>query len=205
MARNNLRQTLYRLRQTISDHKCSVPHLLVSTREIRFNPAGDYWLDVDQFRMAVNACQAHHHRGELPCKACVCHLEVAAALYKGDFLRGFSLPDSPPFEWWQLTRQETYHSQALCMLEWLGAYYQARQNYQRAAECALLEIELEPWRESAHRRAMRALAMSGQRRAALQHFDMCQRMLSQELGTEPSKPTMRIFEQIRHGTLQDEG
>jgi len=48
-ARNNLRQALYRLRETIQDQGTDSPSLLVTPNEIQFDPGSDFNLDVDQF------------------------------------------------------------------------------------------------------------------------------------------------------------
>ena len=94
-ARTNLRQTLYRLRCSIGDRSATVPHLLVSAQEVQLNPDGDSWLDAQEFDDGVAACR-RHDQGRSLCEECRQHLERAVTLYRGDFLTGFSLPDSPP-------------------------------------------------------------------------------------------------------------
>ena len=61
------------------------------------------------------------------------------------------------------------------------------------------QVELEPWRESAHRQWMRALALSGQRSAALAQYEACRRILAEELGVEPEAETTALYERIRGG------
>jgi DNA-binding SARP family transcriptional activator len=48
---------------------------------------------------------------------------------------------------------------------------------------------------------MRALALSGQRSAALSQYLACQRLLEQELGVEPASETTALYEAIREGEL----
>ncbi len=43
-------------------------------------------------------------------------------------------------------------------------------------------MALEAWRESAHRQLIQALALSGQRNAALAQYENCRTTLAQELG-----------------------
>ncbi|HZD56939.1 MAG TPA: AAA family ATPase, partial [Anaerolineales bacterium] len=74
-------------------------------------------------------------------------------------------------------------------------------NYIQAGEFAQKEIDLEPWREAAHRRLMRALALSGQRTVALRQYQVCREILSRELSIEPSPETRRLYEQIRNGKI----
>jgi DNA-binding SARP family transcriptional activator len=200
-ARNNLRQALYQLRHTLAGPQCPDPHLLVTTKEVQFDPGSDHWLDVAQFERCLSTSRAHHPPDQILCPACLARLERAVELYRGDFLAGFSLADCPRFDWWQLLTQEACHRQALEALTRLAGTYEAQQDYARVSRYARRKIELEPWRESAYRRCMRALALSGQRGEALRHYDMCREQLAREMGVEPSAETTRLYQQIRARAL----
>jgi predicted ATPase len=63
----------------------------------------------------------------------------------------------------------------------------------------LRQLELDPWREEAHRQVMRVLAANGDRSAALAQYETCRRILAKELGVEPSAETQKLYEQIRQG------
>jgi DNA-binding SARP family transcriptional activator len=122
-------------------------------------------------------------------------------LYRGEFLAGFTLPDSHPFEWWLLEEQERYHRRALNVLRLLAADRERAGDFAGAALWARKKIGLEPWRESAHRQAMRALALNGQRQAALAQYERCRHILAEELGVAPSARTQQLYRQIRDGDL----
>jgi hypothetical protein len=62
-------------------------------------------------------------------------------------------------------------------------------------------LELEPWLEEAYQQLMRLLALDSQRSAALAQFQACRRILSDELGVEPSAETIHLYESIRDGGL----
>jgi hypothetical protein len=49
---------------------------------------------------------------------------------------------------------------------------------------------------------MRLLALEGERGAALAQYENCRKILTQELGVEPSAYTRELYEQIRSGTLK---
>ena len=51
-------------------------------------------------------------------------------------------------------------------------------------------------REEAHRQLMWALAVAGQRTAALAQFNQCRQVLLAELGVEPDTATVELYEQI---------
>jgi len=63
------------------------------------------------------------------------------------------------------------------------------------------QLELDPWREEAHRQLMRALALSGQRSAALAQYGTCRRVLAHELDAAPSQETTLLFDKIQAGEL----
>ena len=200
-ARNNLRQTLYRLRQAIVDPQNTIPHLLVTVHDVQFNIKADNWLDVDEFSRLLNACKDHHPKWDSLCEVCWNRLETTVRLYQGNFLAGFALSNSLEFDSWLLVKQEWYHRCMLEALAWLGNHCERVGEYEQSAAWAMREIEMEPWRESAHRRAMYALALSGQRQAALGQYDACRQILDRELGVEPVAETESLHKAILDGDL----
>src|SRR5262245_35343606 len=85
----------------------------------------------------------------------------------------FFLADSAAFEEWTLVRRETSHRRALEALAHLADYYEQRGNFEAARQHATRQLELDPWREEAHRQVMRVLALSGERSAALVQYEAC--------------------------------
>ncbi len=61
-------------------------------------------------------------------------------------------------------------------------------------------LQLEPWREEAHRQLMLLLAQSGQRSAALAQYELCRQALRSELNVEPDAATLELVARIRAGT-----
>ena len=100
-----------------------------------------------------------------------------------------------------MTPQEACHRQAMEALTWLTDRYEAHGDYALLDHYARRKIEMEPWRESAHRRLMRALALRGERGQALHQYEICRRDLAQELGVDPSAVTSELHQQIREGSL----
>jgi DNA-binding SARP family transcriptional activator/predicted ATPase len=190
-ARTNLRNALANLRTAIGDRHATPPFLLITREAIQFNTASDYWLDVAAFSASVEADQPT-----------VRQLEEAVALYRGGFLEGFSVGDSPAFEEWALLTREQIARQVSSALHRLAATYEQRGEYEQAQSYARRQVELEPWDEAAHQQLMRTLALSGQRGAALAHYETCRRLLAEELGVEPAPETTRLYEQVRDGQLK---
>jgi predicted ATPase/DNA-binding SARP family transcriptional activator/class 3 adenylate cyclase len=199
-ALRNLRVALSRLRGAVGDRETDVPLLHVTRRTIQLVDDARCALDVRAMREALAATKEHGHAHLEGCGACTKRLQAVADLYRGEFLAGFSL-DSAPFEEWMVVERESLHWQALEALYALAAYHEAQGEHEEAIACARRQVELEPWREAAHRQWMRALALSGRRGAALAQYEACRQVLADELGVEPEVETATLYEQIRTGAL----
>lgn len=186
-AQRSLRQALYALRRTLgdSDNATHEPFLLVTRQTIQFNPRSQVTLDVTTFLQQVQ-------QG---------HLAQAAALYRADLLTGMTT-DCAPFEEWLRGTREYLHNLALNALDQLTQQRLAASDYAGAVPYARRQLTLEPWREEAHRQAMTALALSGDRSAALAQYETCRRILTAELGVETDEETTQLYEQIRAGKLR---
>ncbi len=199
-ARTNLRQALSSLRETLGDATANPPFLLITRDTLQFNRESDYQLDSGVFEALLATCHAHSHRHLHRCRSCLERLAGAATLYRGDFLAEFSLADSQAFEEWELLKREGLHQGGLEALSILAAYHERRGNDEQARHYAQRQIELDPWREEAHRHLMRVLARAGQRSAALAQYESCRRVLAAALGVAPTPATCALYAHIRDGT-----
>jgi predicted ATPase len=137
------------------------------------------------------------------CDPCQERLRGAVSLYSGEFLEGFSLPDSPAFEEWSLLEGERLHRLALEALHHLTQGQQTPDKAREALQYARRQVELDPWQERGHRQLMRLLALSGQRGSALAQYQICRRILREELGVEPEAATTQLYQRIRDETRAD--
>lgn len=191
-ARSNLRRVLSNLRRLLGDRTPSnLPFFLVTEQSIRFNPSSDTWVDSLIFEKLLK--QDRQQPSPL--------LEEAIRLYKGDFLDGFSIADSPAFEEWMVLSRERYHRLMMETLHRLVEHYKRLGQYERAMELAWRQLDLEPWREKAHQQLIALLAFSGRRSEALAQYIKCRHILAEELDVEPSSETTGLYEQIRDQTL----
>jgi predicted ATPase/DNA-binding SARP family transcriptional activator len=196
-ARHSLRQALTNLREAIGDASARPPFLLITRDTIQFNPASDYSLDIATFMALLRACESHAHRRLEHCRSCATRMQQAISLYGGEFLAGFGVCSSAPFEEWQLRQRERLHQHALDALARLADYHERRSDNELARRYLQRQIELEPWREEAHRQLMRLLARAGQRSAALAQYETCRHMLERDLGVEPEAETTALYQRIR--------
>ena len=190
-ALGNLRYTLSDLRRAIDDRAVEPPFLIISRDSIQFNTASDHWLDVAAFTETLGNKSAS-----------IEEQEKALVLYKGAFLEGFSVDDSPAFEEWTLLTRERLARQASTSLHVLADSFEERDDYEKAKSHAWRQLELEPWDEATHQQLMRVMAISGQRSAALTQYEACRKLLNEELGVEPSEATKELYELIRGGKLE---
>jgi len=204
VALHNLSQTLNQLRQAIDDRHADPPFLLVSRRAIQWNQAADSWLDVAALTSYIAGAQTHPHPDLQGCPSCMQQLQQAVDLYRGPLLDGFFVRDSDLFEAWMLLKREWLHGQVLQALDALAVYYERRREWEAALRAARRQVELDPFREAAHRQVMRLLALRGQRNAALMHYETCRRWLADQLGVEPADETTILYERIQAGHLDGE-
>jgi DNA-binding SARP family transcriptional activator/tetratricopeptide (TPR) repeat protein len=156
------------------------------------------WVDVHAFDSLL-ATADRQHSSALEEIDLADSLEEAVALYQGPFLAGLSLPDSRGFEEWLMLHREQRHQAMMLTLERLGHHHLVKGRTELVRNCARRQLALEPWSESAHQTMMLALALEGQRGAALQQYEACFRTLGEELGIEPSVETKALARQIRDG------
>jgi DNA-binding SARP family transcriptional activator len=168
-ARANLRRALANLRRIIGDRQATTPFLHITRQAIQFNAASEARVDVTAFTTPLQTAQLANQQ-TIP------QLEEAVALYRGEFLEGFSLPDSPVFEEWALLNRERLRRLVMEALRHLADRHERGGEYERAFQHAWHQVELDPWREKAHRQVMRLLALSGQRGAALAQYETCRRL-----------------------------
>jgi len=186
---NNLRYALYNLRHAIQDQQADPPYLLIDRDTIQFNPTSQVHVDVLRFIQLLQADQNRPMLGE--------RLAEAIQLYRGEFLEGFASPDSLEFDQWMTQKREELHHQLVEALGTLTDCYAAQGNYIAALKTAQRQVETEPWQEQGHRQLLRLLAVSGQRNAALVHYQHYAQQLQQELGVKPDEETRQLFELIQ--------
>jgi len=169
-ALSNLRYALYNLRQVIGDRTAEPPFLLITRNTLQLNTASDHWLDVAAFEQYIAESKwpmadktdqpsaIRHPPSAISYQpSAIRNLQSAISLYRGCFLEGFSVSDSPTFEEWALFTRERPARQMSSALHGLAAAHEARGDYEQAQTCARRQLELEPWQEEAHQQLVRTL------------------------------------------------
>lgn len=190
-AQNALRRTLSSLRKTIGRERVVANRFTVglATEVLSSLESGGQpvmkgvWTDVAAFRalLAQNTSQS---------------LAAATALYRGDFLAGFSLRDTLPFDEWQSTQARLLRREAVKACETLTRMHTERQEWETAVRCGQQWLDLDPLHEPAHRQLMVLYVQQGARSAALCQYQRCQELLQSELGVAPVEETTQLYRQI---------
>ncbi|HEY1017107.1 MAG TPA: BTAD domain-containing putative transcriptional regulator, partial [Herpetosiphonaceae bacterium] len=176
-ARGALRYALAELRRALGDW------LVADRQSVGLDWSREILVDVAAFRRGAGARD-------------LAGLREAAELWRGDFLSGFSLEDSPAFDDWQLFEAEGLRQELARCLEALVAGLIGAGQPREAIGPARRWVSLDAWHEPAHCALMEALARSGQRQAALRQYDACARTLEEGLGLRPSEETERLRQRL---------
>jgi DNA-binding SARP family transcriptional activator len=193
-ARHALRQAVYNLRSKLPDGGASL--LQVTNLEIGFVPRADLWLDIEAFEESLRLGSGRTVDPQ--------HLSAAVQLYRGEFLAGFFVKDSPDFEDWMVAEQVRLRDAAVEALHHLIESYSRRGEYRFGAHYARLLVSIEPLLEEAHRELIRLCALAGQRSRALNQYEELSRLLRDELGVEPLAETRQLYESILSEAAKEE-
>ncbi|MBU0512173.1 MAG: AAA family ATPase, partial [Chloroflexi bacterium] len=176
-AQRNLNTTLWRLRNTLPEG-----YLINERNRLGFNAYSLHWIDAVAFETLCTS--------EMPGSEKLANLEEAAQLYRGDFLEGW-------YEDWVLVEAERLRLLYLQALSDLVAGHQSLGELTKALAYSAQILLRDPLREDIHRQAMEIYIAWGQREAALNQYQACQKALQTELGLQPAPETQAQAAKIR--------
>ena len=174
VARRNLRRELARLREA---------------------GAGDA-LRVEGDRLALDAgvaCDLAAFEAEFAAG----RLDEALALWRGAPVDGFALGDADAFDDWLAAERERLAELRRRALHDSAAAREACGDLEGALDRVQSLLADDPLQEQHHRDAMRLLAATGRREAALAQFDRCRTALRTELGLAPMAETEALAVALR--------
>src|SRR5262245_28694666 len=129
-AQQILRTSLHGLRKAIGSA------LIVGDEALSLAPDAD--VDVRRFEAGLSSADPEM-------------LVAALALYRDDFLAGFSVPDAEAFESWADAERERYRQLAVRGLATLAQHYEARRDYAAARETLARALAFNPLQEDLQR------------------------------------------------------
>lgn len=178
-ARQSLRKELSRLRISLGDRDGK--GIVTEADWIHLEP--DFLtLDVDQFRRRAESFKVQE-------------LELARALYAGEFLEGFHLSEEH-FEEWMREQRQAFLDEALAILIRLARLYTERNDLDAGIRVLRHALRLDPFRDDVLRQLLHLLAAAG-RNAGLEaaYRDHIER-LRLELAAEPDKETIHLYQAL---------
>jgi DNA-binding SARP family transcriptional activator len=188
-SRGYLRKTLWQLQTALDPDGRSLEAsvLLVEPDWVQLNPGATLWLDVARFEAAFE--RAKGRAGKTLTSQCVGSLQDAAILYQGDLLEGW-------YQDWCLFERERLQRIYLIMLDKLMGYCEAHHQYEAGLVYGNLLLGIDRARERTHRRLMRLYYLGDDRTAALRQYRQCVTALKDELGVEPARRTVQLYDKI---------
>ena len=175
--RRSLDQLVYGVRQEVGES------VLLGANPLRLNPAV-IESDIALFERALSDGA----------------LEMAAALYRGPLLDGFSLTNAPEFERWVETERARFAEQFGGAVERLARGATAQGDHAAAIGWWRRLAAHDPLRVPWALGLMRALAAAGDRGSALSYAKVYERLVMQELESAPDPAISKLAEELRgHG------
>ena len=181
-ARQSLRQTLSTLRKELA---------AVSPDEKVLVEEGDL-LGVDETLVDCDVAKFE----SLVAAATEDALGEAIALYRGDFIEGFTINEER-FDQWLIAERDRLHSLAWRAHAQLVDLQSKSGALDDAVNTAQGALRLDVLQESMHRTLMRLFMQRGDVVRALQQYEVCERVLKRELRIEPDAETKALQREIK--------
>lgn len=121
-------------------------------------------------------------------------LREAAKLYRGELLGDTSIRDAA-FEDWLSAERSRLRTVAIKIFDRLIPLEEGHAQITVAQQL----VSLDSLREYSHRLLMQAYADQGDNGLALKQFELCRKLLHEELGVEPARETMELMRRISNG------
>lgn len=151
------------------------------------NPELAYSIDTEEFEAAVT--EAERAKREKNTEAFREYLERAHALYRGEYMAGV-------YEDWAEERRHYYAEQFSRVLNGLAKLAFAEKKWSNALKFSNEILQIDPFREDAHRLIMKVFAAQGKRAKVKEQFETLQDYLKKELGVAPAPETRHVFQEL---------
>jgi DNA-binding SARP family transcriptional activator len=159
-------------------------HILCKNGVYELNPLIPLRTDVDEFLEYYQA--GRQSSGS----TMAVYYERACDLYTGPFLSEDLYAD------WSFMRRGQLSQAYLTMCTALAEYYLEAGRYEHAMRWIGAILKENRCDEGAHRQLMRAYVARGRRSDALRQYQLCARILAEELGAQPMPETISLFQAI---------
>ena len=169
-------------------------YILCKNRVYELNPLVSLYSDVDEFmeyyqlgRKSSGSTKAMYY-------------ERACDFYTGPFLSEDLYAD------WSFMQREQLNQMYVAMCHALAEYYQQADLYEDAMRWIGAVLKENSCDEVAHRQLIQVYVAQGRRSEALRQYQLCERILAEELGVQPMLETTSLFRAIlKNENLPEDG
>ena len=187
-AQYNLRKTIQYIRQSLKVTKTHIEKFIISSKgSYQIDPQVSIMLDIDRFQDSV--VQLKTLKGQD--KKFKSFAQNVLSVYK----KGFAVHW---YDGWAEERRRFYQSLYEDCLLIMAKYYFDRNKYKESIIWYKKLVGLDFYNEIYHHKLMIAFSKIGKFRELKQDFDRLKKILKKELGTEPQKKTVDIYESLIH-------
>jgi DNA-binding SARP family transcriptional activator/predicted ATPase len=187
-ARNNLRQFLFQLRQTLPD---ADRFLQVDTHTIFWKTDEQQIIDVLLFRRAFKEADLYQQRGDQNLQRVT--LEKAVAVYQGDLLPG-------SYEDWIVPEREGLRLQSQNVHRKLVQILELQREYAAALTIGQRLLNLDPLDEGTYVTLIRLHALNDDLSGARRAYQNAVETLQRELDVEPGETLRSTYQRLQHAS-----
>lgn len=188
-ALSNLRTALTRLRKQVGDE------LVVTRKTVAIAPAVHEGTDAVRLQALLAAAGTEHSRTAVGLTA------QALALYKGEFMAGFTLANAPRFDDWLLVEQERLREIVIRGYRQLARWQEQEGAFAAGVDTVRQWAFWDPLDEEAQQVLLRLLVYDGRTSEAIEVYHRYRDRLHAELDISPAPATTDLYQTIQAGTL----
>lgn len=184
----NLRVVLHALRRTLEPdlEKGDVSSFVINQRDLVYlDPSKQVWADAEEFIQQSRRAAKLVSQGSID--EAVDVYRQASSLYKGDFL------EDEPYSDWCLFERERLREVFINLSKQLAMVLAERDDINGAIDAYHSALGVDQVREEVHRELMLLYWKAGRRDEALRQFEVCRRILREELVVEPASETQTLY------------
>jgi predicted ATPase/DNA-binding SARP family transcriptional activator len=174
-------------------------HIVVHAGGVSLGRDGDLGCDAWDAARLVDDARAAEQNGDHD--GAFRAFSEAAGLFRGEYLAGFSVRDTPDFDIWEEMERDRMRRQRAFLLGRLAALHEQCGELREAIDRTRELLALEPMDQRVIRALMRLLALDGDRAAAARLYEKIIAALRQDSAGEPDPETTRLHESLRQGVI----
>ena len=189
-AENSFGVVLHRLRKVLEpSHDKALGTSYVVLRKNLVSLRKDFCrVDLDEFLFLRQRGKKADEAGDIR-RAMLCY-RPCIDLYRGDFLsEDLYVP-------WAEPKRNELRAMYIDLLHRMAELYEAQRSSKKAIECYKSIVKADPAHEESYQKLMLIYSNRGMRAEALKVYEECKKALADQVGVEPCRLTVSIYEKI---------